>query len=329
MPENSCPSGLIDISPIKEMDYNCIDGIIASVAGWLGRDYELMFLGSWDFAFSLDLHGHSLGRRMQLLPEPVLQLLDKYHGIRRIAEAADNAQEGMARIEELIPTGVPVVLTCNAYWVPWDKYYGQQHTVHSFLVVGIDVHSRYLYCTDPYYRKNKVSLSFEHVEKAYASMSTFVPLSQEPPVLAHALQELQEMLKQQQHRDLYAEMNGFAHHITSIDLEAEAGDCEFLPILPLFEALQEVAQGRHKFARSLDYLGRAAQLTPLQEAAAAFRQLGDSWNMVRGTLMKMFMTGQVSEEQLSSLSCTIRDLSEQEQRWREALLWCTQKQLDC
>lgn len=109
-------------------------------------------------------------------------------------------------------------------------------------------------------------------------MSTFLPLDTVPLAEADALCQLKKTLERQQTRSLDAQMIDFANNMTLLDFKSEAGNYDFIPSIPLFEALHEVAKGRHKFARSLDYLGNAPHLSLFRDAAAQFRQLDSATN---------------------------------------------------
>ncbi|MDN9012748.1 hypothetical protein [Brevibacillus laterosporus] len=174
------PYVLVNIESIKHIENNCIEDVIASLVRWLNRNHECM------------LHKHGIcllnlirkqtkriGDQLIIPANNFLGLLEQYHGIRGTVSHKQIEDEVYELIQTELTSGFPVVATMNSFWVPWDKNYQKEHTVLSFMIVGINSETRDLYCTDPYFMKKEVKLPRTNFIKGYQHVTTFSDVQDE------------------------------------------------------------------------------------------------------------------------------------------------------
>lgn len=317
------PYVLINIEPVKHIENNCIEDVIASLARWLNRNHECMFAQTWNFSFESNREQtQKIGDQLIIPSNNFLALLEQYHGIRGTVYHKQIEEEVYELIQTELTSGFPVVATMNSFWVPWDKNYQKEHTVHSFMIVGINSETHDLYCTDPYFMKKEVQLPRTNFIKGYQHVTTFSLVQDEQVDPKQVIQTLADRLSSElQIGKAFSDMQEFADVLRkTFDLqkETEGYDKNFDDI-PLINNLADVANGRLKYAHLLAFIASRdyASLAPFVEEMGV---IGNNWNVIRGIVIKMHLTKRCNDITLEKLSQKIMEVSQDERCFAVQLL---------
>ncbi|WP_035293167.1 BtrH N-terminal domain-containing protein [Brevibacillus laterosporus] len=313
---------LLDIDPLKNFEQNCIEDLVASITYWLGRNYELMFADSWDFGFDQSKYeGQTLGSRLVLRPDNYMPLLEKYHGLESKTLEASDRKETFELVRSELFCKRPVVVTMDSYWVPWDEKYQKENNPHILIIVGIDLVTQHFYCTDPFFQKKGVVLPYNNFEQGCLNAITFFTVSEEKLHFDEIIEDIVEGLSHYMREGrAFVEMKKFAEAIvSSLDMQAEMFGYNEFSNVPLFLQLAEVANGRVKYAHMLSFLGERF-LPSLVFYAEELKKLGNGWNVVRGMLIKLYITNNNNPEVLEKIRAKIYNLSTEEERYTYRLL---------
>ncbi|QOT00743.1 C39 family peptidase [Brevibacterium sp. JNUCC-42] len=317
------PYVLINIEPLKNVENNCIEDVITSIARWLTRNHECMFVESWKFTFEPNENPtNRLGDQLIIPSNNFLALLQQYHGIQGTVYHTQMEDEMYEIIQTELTSGFPIVATMNSFWVPWDKNYQKEHTIHSFMIVGINSETRDLYCTDPYFMQREVLLSRTNFIKGYKHLTTFSLVHDEQINPEQVIGELAERLStEMQVGKSFSDMEKFADVLLkTFDLqrETEGYDKNFDDI-PLINNLADIANGRLQYAHLLSFIS-SHYYPNLQPFVEEMKKVGNNWNVIRGIVIKMHLTKRSTDTILEKLSSKIIEVSQDEKRFAAQLL---------
>ncbi|MBL0388673.1 amino acid adenylation domain-containing protein [Tumebacillus sp. ITR2] len=308
-----------DIRPSKHFEHNCIDDVIASLTEWLERRYELMYFGSWNFGFASEGTG-SLGERLHVKPSRYREFLERYHGMKSTVLTSGTSEDALRMIVRELRADRPVVLTMNSYWVPWDENYQQNDVVHSLIITGHNPETDDLYATDPYFKMQGALLPVQEFHRGFQHV-TMMEVVADEVIDTGVLTDLQAYLEQTLEEGVpFQQMEVFADALaTHFDLQRETEGFAHFTDVPLFSQLGDVADGRVKFALLLDFLG--------SQFHSGFFALGESmkkaaanWGVIRGSLIKMFLTKKTSQALLDKSAERIRQAAVVESKLAADLL---------
>lgn len=77
-------------------------------------------------------------RHIELRPVPVGDWIRACSGLELINDAEPTAQAALAIARRVVGAGQPVLVTVDAYTVPWSPYHSREHHEHGFVVDGFD-----------------------------------------------------------------------------------------------------------------------------------------------------------------------------------------------
>ncbi|MED3685579.1 condensation domain-containing protein [Bacillus thuringiensis] len=317
---NYASSILYDVEPCKSSEQNCIDDVIATLANWFKRKHYLMYARLWDFGFSPVDKGN-LGDGLYTESGYFVSDLEKYHGIKSTIFDTDSSDEGFEIILEQLYSGFPVVVTMNAYWLPWDENYLKNHIVHSFVIVGYEPEEDCLIITDPYFMVKNAQLSTELFHKGYQKVSTLKVTEDEITDIQSITTDLSNWIKHiKDEKHIFSQMHLFATQLISkFDLNKETDGYLDFNDVPLFSHLGQVVDGRVKFSKMLSFLGEHYH-SDFQTIAESMKTAAANWGVIRGSLIKMHLTKSVTKEGIVNISDKIHHAAEYEQNLAEQIM---------
>lgn len=296
---NSCK---FDIAPIRDNALTCYEELIASVCKWLGRDYELMFTRSLAFFFTPAQEGtlKSIGGRIERRWNEQLEDLLNYHGVWMQRKIYDADLDQLEFISKELENGCPILVFYQAFWLPWDPGYQRKghEGIHTFLIVGCSTENNCLYCVDSTYMKSWEPISLELFMKGSVKVGnsieyyTFSVAENEKKHFTW-LEILQRMLECVQNNKQGKSFNGlklFCDELEkNLDFRTETDGYHEFFRAPLFYNIQQLALGRRKASRTLQYLAKHFGVTELVNLAREFDLEGSNWENVRAMLIKMYV----------------------------------------
>ncbi len=188
----------------------------------------------------------------------------------------------------------------NSFWVPWDgQNYQKKDIIHSFVVTGYDPEQNCLFATDPYFMVKGEKLPLDLFHKGYLTASTLELVKEEVTDWKQVVSDLYGWVeKLLVDRQIFSQMRLFAEQLaTSFDMRRETEGFPHFTEVPLFSELGHVADGRVKFAQMLSFLGKHVH-PGFQDVSESMKKSAANWGVIRGTLIKMHLTGVVTAETL-------------------------------
>ncbi|UOE58260.1 hypothetical protein HPB58_12925 [Priestia filamentosa] len=277
----------LDIPPIKDELHNCLESQVCTVSSWWKRDFTLMFAEYWGFSFE-----NNNQRRIGECINPVLgqfwEPLEKYHGIHLHLLKGFNTNNLIPLLKRELSLGIPVLVSMDSYWIPWEPGFQKYSIMHTFLLTGLNEEDKVFYCTDGNIGKRHVELEFQYAQKGslnpiakFEIIERFDSLIDWTIIIRNSISRL----------DFYNSSQGiheFANHIEQgIDFELELQGFEGVWWrAPLYLNLRDVIRGRLLFSRTLSYLSNRNNVSELEEWGQSLEKVANQWEIVRGILVK-------------------------------------------
>lgn len=162
---------MIQVVPIHNEKYNCIENILVSLTAYLGCDCFMMSQEAWGFTYNLEQSDKGdaicIGDRIHSNTGDYFGLLQQYHDITcTIHDSRTNNIEGFRQIIDGEMKGEhPVVLMIDLYWCPWTRFYKAYHAFHYCMVLENNKEKQAYCCMDPLYVQEPVWLPYHNFEQ--------------------------------------------------------------------------------------------------------------------------------------------------------------------
>jgi amino acid adenylation domain-containing protein len=284
----------LNIQPMQDSARTCYEDLFVSITSWLGRDHELIYQTSWGFNFQPDDREQPdiFGNRISSAMGDKINDLYRYYGIKIQIYADQSIEAIMEIIHQELEAGQPVVVLCNAYWIPWDAGFQREHhqAVHSFLIVGADGENDRLYCVDSTYMKYWEPIPFEYLMKGttggcwtYTVEHGGVRVTDWRETVKTAVGHFLSTSD-----DVFESMRLFGDEIAKkLEIRKETeGWREFIRA-SLFENIRYFSMGRRQLARLINYLIKQYGAEELAPFAKRMERAGTRWESIRAMLLKM------------------------------------------
>lgn len=284
----------LDVKPVHDEAWSCLEDLIISAASWLGYDYQLMFSEAWNFIFQPSQVNPTatLGERLHEGEDRSWQLLDRYHGIHLVTDTTITAADACKVIKDELSRKLPVIVYINAFWCPWTNVYQKSYFTHTCLAIGSDDTHDELICIDPYTTKNVERLAMHNFNEGFEKYAVFdikngtVADIQCRTIFADAAKR---MLDSVNNINSFNMMTSFADAIEkSLDLAVETqGNSDLLKSL-LYERLKYLCRRRLQFSQLLKYLVAGGYLKDAATLIEGFNRAAQLWEIIRNILIKSY-----------------------------------------
>ena len=298
---------ILDIKPLRDQRRNCFEDILATLAPYYSRDYELMFAESWNFSL-IPYNTNSnllLCDRIVIKHSNMFSFLQKYHGIMLKTYKCYSLSEVLFKINAELLTGNPTIISIPRYWCPWSPLYKKQldNIKHSFIIIGIDKEKDSLICTDPFYMKYKVLLPIKELQVDYISVSTLDFLDIDVPINWQEI--LEQAVFQLKSKTDYFNNSFDAIRCLGIEIAQISNLNEQIHTnaeSSLEKKIYDIDYSRRNFSILLEYIGNRynGELIPLSNI---MMQVAGKWNAVYSLLLKAYykMNNTSGKESISIL----------------------------
>ena len=121
---------MLYIMPLHDEARNCFDDVIASVAAWSNRDYEVMYSKTWSLLYEpVQTNVAPLGNSIDLVYYNKYTLLEKYHGIKLKFHPKESQDHMFSIIHNELSKNLPIAVLMNAFWCPTCPGYHLKETL--------------------------------------------------------------------------------------------------------------------------------------------------------------------------------------------------------
>lgn len=295
----------------------CFDDCIATLSKYIGRDFELMYSGSWSFGFDPADSSclSSIGKRVRIDRLNKYRLLEKYHGIT----LTDNnlpESEGIDCIKSNLESGKPVILIIDCFWCPWDPGFRKYHNSgHSFLITGFDEERNTFKCTDGYYMKKDLCLPIDCYSKGFVGTASY-SVAPEPAVgsPAEIVKNCAEALIQDNNGvNCFEQMRDFGRELLHLNPEIELEGYDSFWETPVWYAFDSIISSRIEYAISLKYAADKEGGAVFEGIEDMLCRLIERWNVCKGMLSKIFSSDRRAGEVQKRLCNRVLEAAEKEE----------------
>jgi amino acid adenylation domain-containing protein len=287
---------LLDLKPLHDGAFNCEQDLVATIAAWQGRNYQLMFVEAWGFDYRPDKPGSftPYSQRIGADQGDEWKNLFQYHGMQVFKYNDLTAAATLGIVKRELGTGRPVAVLLDTYWCPWDAGYQREghDAEHFVLVVGLDRANRFLYCVDTIYSKYWEPLPMDCFFEGYRDLCETFAFEDLPvteldwrKIVRNAVRRLQRTAGEANAFNAMRNLAADAARDFDIAKEIE-GYPNFLRA-KLYRVLLEIARGRKQFAKALACLSTQYQVEALGKLSKELEREGGSWESIRAMLLKL------------------------------------------
>lgn len=310
----------LKIEPCHLNFCTCFEDIIVTVARWKGIPYEPMFYKSWSFQYYPDKSKETLGEKISIwrtLDEETENIICSYMGVyyERI-----NVQKNeiYTTIVNNLAEKLPVGISMDAYYIPWNPHYGKSHLVSDFLIIGYES-DRYI-CIDPFVNGNTNSLKMTEMPDDQLGLILFQFHERNLDI------NIKKILKKSvectlfglkaYHND-FEQMRQLARDINYEQMRRELKEISNIEYAPTIRALKLIEMSRTAF---IDFL-ETCQLSDVEyeNMREYFLHIVLLWSNVKCMLIKFAVKG-YSPSLLDRIKVKIIEVSEFEEMIAKRIL---------
>lgn len=313
---------MLDIEPVHINSCDCYEDLIITLAYWINRPYHFIFASSWGFSFedkNLDFSS-PIGKKISSDEEEIInKIVEQFIGIRITFNQMDSFENTIDRIKAKLSMNLPVIISIDSYWIPWDPEYQKNHyKYHTCLAVGINDTDQSLVCTDPFWSlKKNVQLPINDYKYGFGPCRTIDILEAVDINEIDYIEVLRERLARLNLKinglNCFESINIFADYINNSDnLCSEFSGYGMVWNSPLVFKLNGIINGRRKFSKFLQYVSQKEDNNSLQVFSDDLELVASKWDTVKSLLVKGSFTG-FNERVKSKLSNIIRDIAKHEE----------------
>ncbi len=293
---------ILNVDMLHDNNRNCVQDIVATMAYYLDRRYELIFLNSLYFSFDKHVFDctSSIGKALAHVADAeseqaeMRELLADYHGIQ-IDVYSDIEFDKVAQLikENINNSKIPVVLNMDCFWVPHNPNYQDIHNVHPIIINGFSGDLQSFYFTDPFFEKKDMILPKAHIMEGFLKTAVVYKKTEENYYdmdwKHHISKSINKLFIKCNNLDAFQQMELFANCIENSNTfknEAEDSDLKHIWLVPLLSNLRDITYGRKLYANSLEFISEIADNEFLPYYTLEVKSLGDEWDEIRTIITK-------------------------------------------
>lgn len=162
----------LDMKFVKKESFYCMEKIIATISGFWGRHYEMIFLNSiksYDVC-NVEEFVQCLTEEPYFNNKEMMEYLERFHGIQLYNFKCNTVFDALKFIESEILNNRPVVIAIDILCLPWlsEKdymYYAARNMkgFNSLIITGME--EGMFHCFDVHYSNCEQMISYEDLKK--------------------------------------------------------------------------------------------------------------------------------------------------------------------
>ncbi len=278
---------MLEINVDKKPEFDCVDNILQTVALNKNRDYELMFLGYWIFAYS-SIKNNPIGNNLVIDYNEREQNIEKYHGIHSQFHLVDGIDDLLSIVNKEISNNMPCAVCVDTFWCPWnDEDYNKKHSERYILAIGIEREKGIIYCIDTMINNQVIPVSIDLFKQSKINLIIFKYKDYNIDD-----EDWKSILKQslinKAHLD---QIKIFANDIRdNLDFTREVDDFKNPFKSEIFSKVHKFANYRKQYSRALGYIAKRFNVLELIYVSNEMQQIGNMWMITFGMLTKAYVT---------------------------------------
>ena len=327
---------MIQVIPIHNEKYNCIENILVSLAAYLGCDCFMMSQEAWGFNYNLEPPDKGdticIGDKIHSNTGDYFVLLQQYHDISYIIhDSRTNNIDGFRQIiEGEMKEGYPVVLMIDLYWCPWTRFYKVYHAFHYCMVLESNKEKQAYCCMDPLYVQEPVWLPYYNFKQGILSCITLRRVVNEKVIdWKEAVRNgVMHYCGGESAEKTFDKMLSFARDVeTSYDPYREFEEKNGIRISKLCNEINYIRLARLSFSNFLIELAKRYQNDSLKNHAKSMDEIANVWYNINILFIKSSFLEE-NERIRKRIAKEIRHVAQMEKELAETLLELTDEDLD-
>lgn len=274
----------LDVKLIKTPFVFCYESAIATVANWVGRDYQMIFSTMLGFGYKHDeitrekAHGKDLYCGYCVDDFFYFDDLRKYHGME--ASFLDvNPDTVMQEVKKEIDGGMPVMVYLEHDFCPWTKedLYRTYYLITGYddsYVYGYDLHSN---------DETMMKLEIEMLKEDYSHQNQILIFRKLDTQTQATFDDLKAVIKAKGYDSgvAFEEMKKFADELIAYftDNKYDKDKTHFRQV-DILEPLGDIVRGRKLFADTCYYLAKANNDEFADYVGFCYEDVSELWNTV-------------------------------------------------
>ena len=283
----------VEIELINYHFCNCFEAVLANMAKWIGRDYELMYINEWDFSYypPKDL-SNRLGRSLALHFDK-RNALDRFYGIKYVEFTCDNFTEVLKLFKNELKSNSKFPLArLDTYFLPWDKSYGRVHNkIHIVFITDIDHENQILHIADPFYLIKDQAISFDEFQQSYSGKYGLFEIGRDNSGEVDGRELLRSVLSKLYEKDAFNLMRAFADDLAgSYSREVETHGFENMWETPLYFNIANIETSRKRIAPFLFHIADRYGFKGIYQSQEEINLLAPTWDGIKNSFIKLLMS---------------------------------------
>lgn len=289
----------------------CLSDCIATISNHVGRDYKMSFIDGWNFSYYKREASNTqlISSSLNISEYNTLKNLKDYHGIQLNELEYMSTSSLISKLLIEKEKNIPLLVSFDSYWCPWDWGYQKYHNKHHyFFIVDYDYKNNQFVCVDPYFKKEKESLSRSEFQKGIQKIFRFTFTEEKDLKIEECLETLQSSTKS-------IMLN--AHHLTDLaediakqfDLKKESEGFEDIFTSKLNGLFIRFMQTRCNFSIALEYLSEMSNSENLRLLSEKWWEIGIKWMSLRKMIYKMWFMNNNQERLRTQISEKIMQIA--------------------
>lgn len=310
---------------VNKKDMWCLETMLASIATWWNRNYEMIFIDTWDFSFEENNFG-LLGERIKKKRDwNLIENFEKYHGIKVDCFSFDGSKDICEKINQELNIGKPFPISFNSRYAPWAPEKEKlKDFANLYIIVGESENKSGYYLRDLHLQlcsivKDLQIISKENLVKGCTAYLNFTKL--EDKTEEFDLEKLfLDIVNHCYNVDMFKSIRSFADCFESaLDFNKEVLNFVDWTTVPLIRNIETISRSRSLFSISLGYLGKKNNISKLISLSKEFMYVSSEWNSIKSMLVKYSFTKKFDEKMRRVFADTIRDISKFEELFAQTL----------
>jgi hypothetical protein len=291
-----------EVRLMNNPDFTCAEKVIATIAHWYGRNYEMIFRTMWNLMLRPDdarLPGR-IGGRISLGAPDLAGPLWTDHGIQISYECCHQPDQALRLIADELAEKRLVAVGFDQHYLPWatEKNKTALRFRGRLIITGYEADAG-LRCLDVHGSKQAEYLPLSSFRNGWASsdgrIARFLPLKDENRAIAWPdfVASVTAQLDPGDGPGLFARIRCLAGLFSNADFPAEAERASDVENIRLVRAMKDLCRSRILFSLTLRYLRELYQkqphpAPPLDGWEELFLEAASQWRLVYSAIAKAY-----------------------------------------
>lgn len=275
---------ITDFTLIESDESVCEEVVLASIASYWGRRYEMIYSEMWNFKLvNTEKPFATIGEMLEIKTGDILELLEKYHGITTVTNVIDNPNEREKHVKEWIAQGHIVCSFLKKEKVCWATE-GKDTDYFPFIIMGFEADK--VRCMDVHFIKQEVEFP---INAFFQDTSKYMVFSYVPDyeyttnwkaVLQHNVTQLEENQAFESLKEVSRMIRKNPKLVSDEDYRNNWKNIGFCV------KLKDLCRTRALFAEMIRYLNKYQNARIPDEIEQKFIEVSNQWMTLWSTCVK-------------------------------------------